>query len=93
MTLIVLPLFLLLFASVVLSMYYGTKATLNRKPGVPYFPGGGERPGNVLFRPTQLTDKGLKARKLSFKYTLIALSTMALIGLLSIVWSVIHRNP
>jgi hypothetical protein len=55
------------FVSLACSWYYGTKMTLNRKPGVPYFPGGGQRPGNILLRPHELTEKGLEARRAYIK--------------------------
>jgi hypothetical protein len=47
-----------------LAFYYSILAMLNRKPGVPFFPRGEDH--NVLFRPDQLTDAGLKARNNCF---------------------------
>jgi hypothetical protein len=38
----------------------------HRKPGVPLFPNCLESPFNIMFRPAQLTDTGLKARRKMF---------------------------
>ena len=38
----------------------------HRKPGVPLFPNAWESPFNIMFRPGNLTDRGLRARKLTF---------------------------
>jgi hypothetical protein len=37
-----------------------------RKPGVPLFPHWWESPFNILFRPSQLTARGLEARRWCF---------------------------
>ena len=65
-------------ASVILSFIYATKATLNRKLGEPYFPGDGENPNNVLFRPSQLNEAGLKARKNCFRCLAMAFGAAVL---------------
>jgi hypothetical protein len=39
---------------------------MNRKPGLPLFPNWFESPGNYIFRPGSLTDKGLRARRWVF---------------------------
>src|SRR5690606_16905929 len=44
-----------MFGAAVSALYFGIKATLNRQPGVPYFPGNFQSPFNILFRPEQLT--------------------------------------
>ncbi len=59
---------LLLFAALtaifivafVLAIYFSLIAIRNRKPGVELPPG--QRPINILFRPHDLTDKGLTAQ-------------------------------
>ena len=56
----------LLLGSLAITVISATIATLNRKPGVPYFPGGFEKPTNILFRPHQLNEIGLQARKICF---------------------------
>jgi hypothetical protein len=40
------------------------RAVANRKEGVPIFPSWYESPFNILFRPHQLTERGLRARRL-----------------------------
>jgi hypothetical protein len=42
------------------------RAVANRKEGVPLFPNWYESPFNILFRPSQLTDRGLSARRWCF---------------------------
>jgi hypothetical protein len=44
----------------VINMY---RMISNRKEGVPLFPNWYESPGNIIFRPHQLTDRGLAARR------------------------------
>jgi hypothetical protein len=67
------------------TILFATIATLNRKPDVPYFPGGFEKPSNILFRPHQLTEVGLQARKLCFismACFLFSLAGLIVIGIL-----------
>jgi hypothetical protein len=45
---------------VVVNMF---RTVANRKPDVPLFPNWWESPFNILFRPSQLTDRGLSARR------------------------------
>jgi hypothetical protein len=40
--------------------------TLRRKPGVPYMRGLLDSPNNIIFRPWDLTDSGLRARRRVF---------------------------
>ena len=42
------------------------RTVANRKPGVPLFPNWWESPFNILFRPSQLTETGLSARRWCF---------------------------
>ena len=60
---LILCLFLAALVNVVLLFYFLGKMTHNRKEGVPYYPGDGQSPNNIMDRAHQLTDKGLKARK------------------------------
>jgi hypothetical protein len=92
MELVVIPLFIVFFASMVVSSYYGIVATLNRQPGVPYFPGGFESPANILFRPHQLTEKGLRARRSFFIWSGVALSTMVLNFFLALGYEMISKD-
>lgn len=48
------------------SVFFMFRAMAHRKPGVPLFPGLWESPANILFRPSQLTERGLKYRGLCF---------------------------
>jgi len=42
------------------------RAVAHRKAGVPIFPNWYESPFNILFRPAQLTERGLAARRWFF---------------------------
>ncbi len=44
-------------------MFHMVRMTLNRKPGVPYFPGSFQTPYNIIFHPEQLTERGLQSRR------------------------------
>jgi hypothetical protein len=60
--------------------------TLNRKPGVPYFPGDGENPNNIIFRPHQLTEAGLKARRWCLISIAVFMATILIIAPLVCWW-------
>ena len=74
------PILLLCF---VLMIYYAFVAINNRKPDVQLYPD--EKPWNIHFRPHQLTEKGLKARKSHFICLAIMLSTFAIVSIIGIV--------
>jgi hypothetical protein len=76
------------FGSVILAMCFGSQATVNRKPGVPYFPGRWGSPNNILFRPHQLSDVGLRARRRCF-ICLVCFAVAFAFGLLLAIW---HRS-
>ncbi len=42
------------------------RTVANRKPDVPLFPSWWQSPFNILFRPSQLTERGLSARRWCF---------------------------
>jgi hypothetical protein len=69
---------------------YGNRATVNRKPGVPYWPGNQENPNNILFRPQLLTEKGLRARRNCFVWFGVFLVTLAIFGVIYIWYEVRH---
>ena len=74
-----------MFGAAASALYFGIKATRNRQPGVPYFPGNFQSPFNILFRPGQLTDAGKLARRnclISLGVFLIGLVAFLLIGVL-----------
>jgi hypothetical protein len=58
------------FVGIVASWFVGVvnmfRAVANRKEGAPLCPHWYESPFNYLFRPSQLTDRGLSARRLCF---------------------------
>lgn len=74
------PILLLCF---VLMVYYAHVAIDNRKPDAQLYPG--EKPWNILFRPHQLTEKGLKARKSHFICLAVMLITFAIISIIAVV--------
>jgi hypothetical protein len=80
--------FPLIFVLAGAAVFFLVKTTLNRKPGVPYFPGDAESPNNIVFRPHQLTAEGLKARRYFFGSWIAFVVT--LIG--TIVWSMLAEN-
>jgi hypothetical protein len=43
------------------------RTVANRKEGVPLFPNWYESPFNIIFRPHQLTERGLIARRRCFR--------------------------
>ncbi len=57
-----LSIMLVLCISFVQIVRYLFKMSLNRKPGVP-FTDGYQSPFNIIFRPHQLTEAGLEARR------------------------------
>jgi hypothetical protein len=69
---------------------YGSRATMNRKPGVPYWPGNWEKPGNILFRPHLLTEKGLRARRNCLVWFGVFLAAFAIFGV-SCIWYEVHH--
>ena len=87
---IILPLFVLSLISLLMSWGYASQTIMNRKPGVPFFPGNQESPGNVLFRPHQLTEKGLWARKQFFIWLSIFVGTLAASGIAAICYELRH---
>ena len=66
-----------------MAFYLTIVATINRKPGVPYFPRGEDH--HVLFRPDQLTSARLKARKSRFNCLAVMLGAFLLMVLLSFI--------
>lgn len=81
---VVLIVFAVMFGAWASAVYFATKATLNRKPGVPYFPGNLQSPLNILFRPHQLTDAGKRARRncfISVAVLLLGMFTLMAIGI------------
>jgi hypothetical protein len=88
MTSVVAILFAILLISLLQVVFYASRATMHRKPGVPYWPGNLESPNNILFRPHQLTEVGLRARRLCFIWLGVFLGT--LLG--SIVLAIIYEK-
>ena len=72
-----LTIMLVLAVSFIQVGHYLFKMTLNRKPGVPFAPGG-QWAGNIVLRPQQLTDKGLKARKRYIIWLCVFMCTLLL---------------
>lgn len=69
------------FVSFFFSCYYLVKTSLNRRPGVP-FSDRGQSPYNIVFRPHQLTEAGLKSRrKFIFWITLLVCTLLSTIVL------------
>jgi hypothetical protein len=58
--------FLCAFSSWVIATVNMFRTVANRKDGVPLFPNWYESSFNILFRPSQLTDRGLSARRWCF---------------------------
>jgi hypothetical protein len=58
-----------------LNIYFSIVMVRNREPDVPRLPGDG--PLNFVFRPGQLTEKGLKARKLCIICLIVMLAALA----------------
>jgi hypothetical protein len=63
-------------------IYFTTNMTLNRKPGVPYFPIGGGKPTSIS--PNDLTNEGAVARRNSLTSLSIAVGALALTAVCSI---------
>ena len=57
------------------------RAVANRKPDVPVFPNWWESPFNIIYRPCQLTERGLSARRWYF-YGLVGFIVCWAIGIL-----------
>ncbi len=60
------------FGSILMFVYFGDQAKRNRKPGPPYSQA--KWGPNVIFRPNELTEEGLRARK----YSLVGLGIFVL---------------
>jgi hypothetical protein len=69
--------FLVLLVGFAASWYYLVQMTRNRKPDVPLSEGG-QAPGNIVFRPHQLTGAGLAARKKFILWISVFLGTLVL---------------
>ena len=83
-------LFLAAFASWVIVLVNMFRMVANRKPGVPLFPGGLQSPFNIVFRPHQLTEAGLRARRLCLWGTLGLVLSMALAATIGIATGALH---
>jgi hypothetical protein len=80
MSAIVILLFVVLFISWLQTISYASRAGANRKPGLSYMPDGWGNPMNYLFRPDDLTAKGLQQRRLCFIHLSIFIAAMALLA-------------
>jgi hypothetical protein len=69
--------FFVLFVNFILIWYYAIMMALNRKPGVP-FSEEGQSPWNIVFRPHQLTQAGLSARKKLISVVVVFVCTLLL---------------
>ena len=58
------------------------RTVANRKEGVPLFPHWHESPWNILFRPHQLTERGLTARRRCFQ-GVVGFLICAVIGMIA----------
>src|SRR5947208_2891465 len=88
--LLITAVFIALFGGVISYFYFATQATLNRKPGVPYFPGNWQSPTTILFRPEQLTEAGLRARRRCIASVIVVVLAWTLGIVLGIWWE--HHN-
>ena len=74
-----LPTMLINLVGIGLLAYFASIAIHNRKPDVPFY--SGERQINILLRPYQLTETGLKARRNFFICVLVMASTIPFVGI------------
>jgi hypothetical protein len=65
------------FVSLAACVVFATKAIQMRKPGRPLQPSLMESPFNYLFRPSELTEAGLRARKKCFFFGIVSLILLA----------------
>jgi hypothetical protein len=60
------------------------RVVANRKDGVPLFPNWFESPFNILFRPSQLTDRGIIARRKCFYGFIGFILSCAILGVVAV---------
>jgi hypothetical protein len=73
-----------MFGSWLSGVWFGIVAVHNRKPGVPYFPGGLQSPFNVLGTPDRLTARGQWARKVCYASLGVFLACGAVAGVVGL---------